>query len=100
MSKQSKKPLPLFNKPLRTNLKLEIEEGKYFETRGGWIAKIIYVSSIQNQCYAIHNPGTQYEVGPVFHEIGTGNANPLFGLLNPPVFTGHPADLIKEVTPN
>lgn len=100
MSKQQKKPLPLFNQPLKKEVKLNIEEGKYFETRGGWIAKIIYVSEIQKQCFAMHNPGTKFEVGPVFHEIDTGYANSLFGLLNPPAFTGHPADLVKEVIPN
>jgi len=87
-------------KPPESNTKLDIEEGKYFNTRGGWIARVIYVSKESNQCFAIHQPGTKFESGPVFHELKTGYVMPLFSLLTPPAYTGHPADLVEEVKLN
>lgn len=97
--KLNKKSL-LFTKPLRDKKNLKIEEGMYFSTRDGWIARIIYVDKDKSQCCAVHNPGTPYEVGPVFHDAKTGFAMPYFGILEPPAFTGHPADLIEEVSVN
>ncbi len=100
MQKKSNPDFLLFTKPLKDRPNLKIEEGKYFNTRGGRIAKIIYVSKETKQCCAIHSPGTKFENGPIFHELETGYALPLFSLLTPPTYTGHPADLIEEVKPN
>jgi hypothetical protein len=44
----------------------------------------------------VHNPKTPFEVGPVLHMLSTGFAAPLFSIVEPPAYTGHPADLIKE----
>ena len=101
MFKRSNKKSPRFIRPLNPNdIELNIIEGKYFYTRGGWLAKVIYVSNTLSQCYVIHHPGTEYEIGPIFHDITTGYAIPFFSLLEPPAYTGHPADLIKEVSSN
>lgn len=94
---KSKVKSPLFNKSLKQGEKLEIEEGKYFYTRGGWVARIIYVIKSDNKCFVVHNPSTPYENGPIAHELNTGYAIPMFSFLEPPSYTGHPADLVKEV---
>ena len=94
---KSKKKLPLFNKPLKSDIKLNVEEGLYFYTRGGWVARILYVNKSNRKCFAVHNPGTPYEAGPIAHELESGFAVPMFSFLEPPAFTGHPADLVKEV---
>ena len=98
MSK-SKKTSPLFNKPLGKEIQLDIQDGSYFYTRGGWSAKVVHVCFNIDRCYVIHNPGTPYEVGPVAHEVKSGHAltMSLFPLLEPPAYTGHPADLVKEM---
>jgi len=95
-----KKKLPLFNKPILKEQDLCIVENSYFYTRGGWIAKVIYINKTMDRCFAVHNPETPYEAGPIAHELKTGFAQPLFGIMNPPAYTGHPADLVKEINPS
>jgi len=99
LAKQKKK-LQLFEKSIAKEIELNIRENSYFYTRGGWIAKVIYVNNPTQKCFAIHNPNTPYEVGPVAHELKTGFATPLFSIFEPPAFSGHPADLVKEVVPS
>uniref|UniRef100_A0A7C3WM24 Uncharacterized protein n=1 Tax=Dictyoglomus turgidum TaxID=513050 RepID=A0A7C3WM24_9BACT len=95
--KKNSNNLPLFDQPLKKKApSLYIEEGKYYYTRGGWIAKVVYVNDKDDICYAVHNPKTPFEVGPVLHMLSTGFAAPLFSIVEPPAYTGHPADLIKE----
>ncbi len=95
---KSKKTLPLFNKPLSKGVDLKIIDGAYYYARGGWVAKVIYVDSREEgRCYVIHNPGTPYESLPIIHELKTGYAIPTFSIGEPPAYTGHPADLVKEV---
>ena len=79
----------------------DIKEGGYYQTRGNWIARVVYVSKTVPLCYAIHNPGSPLEVGPVAHEVGTGYAVNLtiFNFSVPPAYEGHPADLMEEVRP-
>jgi hypothetical protein len=96
---KSKVKLPLFNTPLSGGVDLSIVEGNYYYSRGGWVARVVYVDNRnEGRCYAIHNPGTPYESSPIIHELKTGYAVPLFSVGEPPAYTGHPADLVKEVT--
>jgi hypothetical protein len=88
----------IFKDPLATGVSLDIVENKYFYTRGGWVAKIIYVNNITGKCFAVHNPGTAYEIAPITHDINTGFAMPMFSLLDPPAYTGHPSDLVREMS--
>lgn len=97
MSKKLKEQPPLFSKPLSKEINLNVEEGRYFYSRGGWIAKVIHVDTRPpGRFYAIHNPGTSFESSPIIHELKTGYATPMFSIGEPPSYTGHPADLVKE----
>lgn len=94
-----KETLPLFNQPLSKEVALNIIEGKYFYARGGWVAKVVYVDTrAEGKCFVVHNPGTPFESLPIMHELKTGYAIPMFSIGEPPAYTGHPADLVKEVT--
>ena len=100
MSAKLKNSFPRFKTTPDSNL-LKVEEGDYFTTRGGWLARILYINNIVGVCYAVHNPGTQYEIGPILHERDTGYSISLMipGMVAPPAYEGHPADLIKKVKP-
>ena len=81
---------------------LSIQEGRYYRTRGNWIAKIIHINEKSQICFVIHNPGNEFEQGPVMHELLTGNVLEisLYSFLTPPAYYGHPSDLVEEVNPN
>jgi hypothetical protein len=98
--KKSKESLPLFNEPFPQKLKLNIKENSFFQTRGGWVAKVVYIYVDSNRCIAIHNPNTPYESSPIIHENDSGFAIPAFSIGEPPTYSGHPADFVKEVQIN
>ena len=66
--------------------------GDEIRTRGGWLARVLWVDR-KNQIYCLHQPGTAGEYGPVFHEPD-GTARPMFGVMSPPTYGDHPADLV------
>jgi hypothetical protein len=86
----------------KKEIDLNILEGKYYHTRGGWIAKVVHVSTSQKICYVIHNPGDATESAPILHDKKNGFAlyPSILAFLVPPAYGGHPADLIEEVTTN
>lgn len=93
----SRKELPIFKQPSKTKATLNIKEGSYFYTRGGWVARIVFVVNAKDLCYAVHNPGTPYESEPIVHEVNSGFAIPRLSIGEPPAYTGHPADLTEEI---
>lgn len=86
----------------KSNKILHFKEGGYYTTVGGWTARVIYVKPALNICFAVHNPSTEMEAGPIPHELTTGVALSFTNLpfMTPPAYLGHPADLIAEVVPN
>lgn len=79
-----------------------IREGGWYQTVGGWTARVVYVNAKLGLAFAIHNPSTEAEAGPVPHDYKTGIvvAMSIPPFMTPPAYFGHPADLLKEVMPN
>ena len=69
-------------------------ECKVYKTIGGWDAKVIWISSVTNACYAIHQFGTEFETYPVAHNKHDGKSEALFSINAPPRFDkSMPSDL-------
>ena len=89
-------------KEMEGMITFKIEGDRYYNTRGGWLCKCIYVNQNVRIAYVVHNPNTDMEAGPVMHSIDTGFAIDvsLLNHMTPPAYKGHPADVIEEVNPN
>jgi hypothetical protein len=76
---------------------MEAELGKIYKTRGGWDAKVIWISSTNLACYVIHQPGTLQESVPISHNKMTGESVAALSVAPPPIYgRQQPADLILE----
>ena len=89
-------------KEMNGMITFQLQDNRYYTTRGGWLAKCIYVNPITKLAYVIHNPSTEIEAGPVMHSMETGFAIDvsLLNHMTPPAYNGHPADITEEVNPN
>jgi len=79
---------------------LEVEVGKAYVTRGGWMAVVIWVMSNPQKShpiafYAVHKPGAPDEKCPIAH-MASGRARIILGINEPPYYDGHPADIVGE----
>lgn len=89
---------------------LTFEVGKYYKTRGGWKALIVWIDGCVDNTppthvisfgkqwiYCVHKPNTTEERGPVSHVYSTGKAVTQFSVNEPPQYEcDHPADLVEE----
>ena len=74
--------------------KIVVTAGRLYRTRGGWPARVIWVSERHRRAFAIHKPGT-FDESIVITHVSSGAAIPDFAVNNPPVYdVGHPADIM------
>lgn len=80
---------------------MKLELGKTYATRGGWDALVIWIPAqksdskfIETGYYVIHKPGTKDEAGPLWHR-SDGGTGASFAVNEPPVYDGHPADIVE-----
>lgn len=91
---------------------MKLTKGVILKARGGWDAEVIWIRVDKQGFYAVHRPGilgsgssvrignlsfqsTNGESCPVYH-WPNGTARAAFTIGEPPVYTGHPADLEME----
>ena len=69
-----------------------VRVGDEFTSRGGWLARVIWVRTDGSGFYTVHKPDTAEEVVPVYH-FPDGRALPIFVVCPPPHYNGDPADV-------
>ena len=77
-------------------LKLEVD--KYYETLGGWKAKVIWkCSDISDyKFFVVHKPGEENESVPISHTKTGRVLENVFGVYNAPNYSfSHPANIVK-----
>ncbi len=78
---------------------MELEVGKYYRSRGGWKAVVIWETTkisnlVTTYYYVVHRPATKDESIPVCHD-SNGRSQSSFSVNEPPSYDLHPADLVE-----